>query len=50
MGAYADHGLYRRRILVAGIVAVSRDVGTAGLDRLSRQEAANSENERSEFH
>ena len=49
MGTYADHGLYRRRILMAGIVEVSRDAGEAGLDRLSRQEAAHAENERSEF-
>lgn len=34
---------------MAGIVAVSRDAGTAELDRLSRQEAAHSENEQSEF-
>ena len=49
MGAYADHGLYRRRILMVGIVAVLRDVGEAELTRSSRQEAAHSENERSEF-
>ena len=33
---------------MVGIVAVSRDVGTAGL-RPSRQEAAHSENEQNEF-
>ena len=34
---------------MVGIVAVSRDVGTAELDRLSRQKAAHSENKQSEF-